>query len=137
MTSLTEIALDLAVRIRDSDDPDQAAAILLPELRALKLSELRHLVLILAAMVDVDQPSSQVLAWCHGVAPNPYVEIEKPTPERRRKGCPSEAQYRRHRKAGENCQACRAHMRRVEADRRARHPEWVSMSAARRNRRAS
>ncbi|NMO52003.1 hypothetical protein HH310_12445 [Actinoplanes sp. TBRC 11911] len=45
-------------------------------------------------------------------------------PRRGLKGCPSEAAYRRHLKAREKCQPCRAHVRRIELERRARHPEW-------------
>lgn len=48
-----------------------------------------------------------------------------------RKGCPSEAAYRRHLAAGEGCAECRGYMRRVEAERRARHPEWWVRGAGR------
>lgn len=45
-------------------------------------------------------------------------------PARALKGCPSEAAYRRHLKAGEQCQECRDFMRGVEEARREQHPEW-------------
>lgn len=45
-------------------------------------------------------------------------------PPRALKGCPSEAAYRRHLKADEQCQECRDYMRGVEEERRERHPEW-------------
>jgi hypothetical protein len=45
----------------------------------------------------------------------------KHKPQREVKGCPSEAAYRRHLKAGEKCQECRDFMRRVETERRGRH----------------
>lgn len=37
---------------------------------------------------------------------------------RPRKGCPSEGQYNRHRRAGEDCQACREYMSPIWADRK-------------------
>lgn len=40
------------------------------------------------------------------------------------KGCPSEAQYRRHLTAGEKCDECREFMRALEAERRRRNPHW-------------
>lgn len=47
-----------------------------------------------------------VLAYLQGTA------MLQPPPRRwhERKGCPSEAQYRRHLAAGEDCDRCRAHM---------------------------
>jgi hypothetical protein len=52
-------------------------------------------------------------------------EVERAArPARALKGCPSEAAYRRHLKAGEQCQTCRDFMRAVEEERRERHPEW-------------
>ncbi|MFI6160361.1 hypothetical protein ACIA59_10475 [Micromonospora haikouensis] len=39
---------------------------------------------------------------------------------RQRKGCPSEAQQRRHRERGEQCAECAALVRRVTAERRAK-----------------
>lgn len=52
-------------------------------------------------------------------------------------GCPSEAQYRRHLKAGEKCTQCRAHVQRIEEERRARHPEWWVRGAGRPVRRSA
>ncbi|WP_431892726.1 hypothetical protein [Micromonospora haikouensis] len=59
----------------------------------------------------------------------PPAELPKPKPTRKptssgrgrgRKGCPSEAQQRRHREAGEQCTECTALVRRVNAERRAK-----------------
>lgn len=63
--------------------------------------------------------------------PNGTLQLTlRPPPRQRppRKGCPSEAAYRRHLAAGEPTDVCgcREHMRQVEAQRRARHPEWWS-----------
>lgn len=51
--------------------------------------------------------------------------VRKPTSDTdssasRRKGCPSEAQHRRHRERGETCAACSELTRRINADRKRR-----------------
>jgi hypothetical protein len=56
--------------------------------------------------------------------PKPATKpTRKPTSSgkgRQRKGCPSEAQQRRHRERGEQCAECAALVRRVTAERRAK-----------------
>jgi hypothetical protein len=56
---------------------------------------------------------------------------ETAAPRRALKGCPSEAAYRRHLKADEQCKPCRELMHRVEQERRSRHPEWWVQGAGR------
>lgn len=45
---------------------------------------------------------------------------EAPPDAGRRRGCPSDSQYRRHLAAGERCPECREHVRQLERQRRAR-----------------
>lgn len=122
---LATLGLDLAVRVRDGADPDEAAVALMAELRAVPAADVRRLALVLAAMVDIDLPRSRILAWCDGVPPD-HRRTTPPRQIRQRKGCPSEAAYRRHLRAGEECPTgeCRPYMALVERERRARHPEW-------------
>ncbi|MFF0823018.1 hypothetical protein ACFYUR_21875 [Micromonospora haikouensis] len=64
------------------------------------------------------------------VPATPPAEVSKPKPARKptsssgkgrqRKGCPSEAQQRRHRERGEKCAACTELVRRVNAERKHR-----------------
>lgn len=62
------------------------------------------------------------------------AEPEPHAPSAVRKGCPSEGQYRRHLKAGEQCQQCRDHVRDLENARRRQHPEWEQRKVGRRRR---
>ena len=72
-----------------------------------------------------DVPSSEAIALLRLVVA--YLEgttmlTPPPRAYHQRKGCPSEAQYRRHLRAGEDCARCRRHMaakRRAYAHRRA------------------
>lgn len=112
--ALVDLALDLAVRIREGADPDAAALTLFGDLRAMRADDVRHLALVLAAIVDIDQPRSAVLAWCDGVPPSAgYVKQDGGNPARPggwHNGCRSEELYRRHSRQltpGQRCLTCK------------------------------
>lgn len=87
---LLAVGLDVAVQIRD-DDPEAVARLL----QALDRAELRDLVMLLAAAVDVDRRKSQLFRW--------YLA----TP-RELRPCGTPAAARRHQRSGEPlCDACR------------------------------
>lgn len=87
---LIRIGLDVADRIRD-EDPTAVAR----TLDSLDRTELRDLVILLGAAVDISAPVSMLFGWWHG----------RP---RRLRPCGTPAAAKRHRARGEElCDECR------------------------------
>lgn len=79
----------------------------------------------LRGVVDIDLGAGRLLVGYDDIRRHAQVWIgqappEEPQPNPRRKGCPSEGQYRRHLAAGERCSKCRAYVRQLEKARRAK-----------------
>jgi hypothetical protein len=84
---MTELGLDLAVMVRDQDRV-AVGEWLDANVSGLSAGELRGLLVMLAAMVDVDRPVRDLLGWCGWVS--------WPGTHRAKHGCGTEEAFRSH-----------------------------------------
>jgi hypothetical protein len=102
---LAEIAVELAVRIRD-DDPEANGRWLRAQLP--DSADWFRLAFVLAAAVPDDRTWSELTGWAADLAEPNGPRPEPPDESPNLQPCGTRAAYRRHRRRGERtCQPCR------------------------------
>lgn len=125
---LLDAGLEVAVRVRD-EAPDDAAA----DLQAMTWHELRDMVVLLAACVDIEHTADELTAWTGSLPVSldgrdiPALQHRAPNHGRRRsiQPCGTKAAYDRHLYHGQPpCEPCRDAYRAYERGRK-RRPTWT------------
>ncbi len=126
---LAEVALDLAVRIRDEDPAANARWL---RARLPNPDDWFQLAFVLAAAIPDDRPWHELTAWV-GEPPKPATDMHDRLDRPALRPCGTRAAYRRHRRRGEEpCQPCKdaAAEYRRDSNLKQRHDLQAARSAA-------